>query len=269
MQNKLNLTDTEALIIDIDGTLWRGGVPLPGLVNFFNFLRQRGLSFVIVTNNTVKTPAQYRQKLANLGVVVDLETVLTASVATAAFLKQNLEPGAAIFVIGETGLQEAIGQAGFVLRTDAGCPVAAVVVGGDRTLTYDKLKDAVLLIQEEARFIGANPDLLVPTEEGLIPEAGTTLAALQAATGVKPTVIGKPERFLIEIALTKLNSRPEQTAIVGDRLETDILGGQRAGLKTILVTSGVDNNQTIRQKGIEPDAVFSGLDALLAAWEEA
>ncbi|HEX9925487.1 MAG TPA: HAD hydrolase-like protein, partial [Anaerolineae bacterium] len=119
-----------------------------------------------------------------------------------------------------------------------------------------------LLIRRGARFVGSNGDLTFPSEEGLTPGAGAILAALEAATGVAPIVIGKPERLMFDIAVQKLGSRPEQTAMLGDRLETDILGGQRAGLKTILVTTGVDTAETIPQKGIYPDAVFSGIQEL-------
>lgn len=266
MTNNFNLQNIQALIIDIDGTLWRGNTPMPGLVSFFNFLQQRGISFVIVTNNSVETPTQYQQKLADFGVNIQLDTILTCALATADYLKREKE-GGTIYIIGESGLRQVMRQAGFTIIDDAARPVDAVVVGGDTGLTYDKLKHAVLLIQQGACFIGTNPDLLVPTEEGLVPEAGTTLAALQAATGVPPIVIGKPEPLLFEMAVQKMGYAPNQTAMLGDRLDTDILGGQQAGLKTILLTTGVDNEQTIHQKGIYPNAIFSGLDELTGVWQ--
>jgi 4-nitrophenyl phosphatase len=266
MNNAFALQNIRALIIDIDGTLWRGNTPMPGLAPFFSFLQRRGISFVIVTNNSVETPAQYQQKLAGFGVAIQLDNILTCSLATAEYLKRE-KNGATIYIIGESGLRQVMRQAGFTIIDDADHTADAVIVGGDTALTYDKLKNAVLLIQRGARFIGTNPDLLVPTEEGLVPEAGTTLAAIQAATGVSPTVIGKPERMLFEMAVKKMGSNPNQTAMLGDRLDTDILGGQRAGLKTILLTTGVDNEQTIRQKEIYPDAVFSGLDELTNVWK--
>jgi 4-nitrophenyl phosphatase len=205
--------------------------------------------------------------LAGFGVTIKLENVLTCSLATADYLKREFKNGAAIYVIGETGLRQVIRQAGFTLVDDASRPAEVVVIGGDTTLTYNKLKYASLLIQRGARFVGANPDLLVPTEEGLVPEAGVTLAAIQAATGVAPTVIGKPERLLFDLAMAKMGSTPGQTAMLGDRLDTDIIGGQQAGLTTILITTGVDNEQTIPQKGIYPDAVFCGLNELVDVWQ--
>jgi len=259
MPAEFDLHLIEALIIDIDGTLWRGDTPLPGLTDFFEVLRRRGLAYRVVTNNTVKTPASFAQKFADFGISLDPGYILTAAVATADWLRQQFPPGAAVYVIGETGLRVAVQQAGFTLLDDAGQPAAAVVVGGDYSLTYAKLKCAILHIQRGAAFIGTNPDLLVPAEEGLIPEAGTILAAVQAATGVQPVIIGKPAVGLFEMALQAMGSLPARTAMLGDRLETDILGGQRAGLKTILVTTGVDDRAAVQHKQITPDLITSGL----------
>jgi len=268
MPNTLDLHSIEALMIDIDGTLWRGDTPLPGLVNFFDALHRRGLAYVVATNNTVETPAWFREKFARFGVTIGPDKILTAAVATAAWLRQNFPPGAAIYVIGETGLRQAVPQAGFMLLDDVVQPADAVVAGGDFGLTYDKLKYAALHIQRGAAFIGTNPDVVTPAEEGLIPEAGTILAAVQAATGVAPVIIGKPEPILFEMALQTMNSRPDRTAMLGDRLETDILGGQRAGMKTILVTTGVDNRESARAKQITPDLVIGGLAELARLLEK-
>jgi len=267
MKNTLNLSELKAIIIDIDGTLWRGNLPMPGLLQFFTFLHKQRISFVIATNNTTETPTQYRQKLAGFGMLLNLEQIFTGAVATAAWLQNQYPIGSKIYAIGLDSLHQALYDAGFVLLDSADMQADVVVVGGDPTLTYTKLKYAVLHIQRGAQFVGTNPDLLIPSEEGLIPEAGTTLAAIQAATGVSPTVIGKPSRHLFEMALAQMSVTPSQTAMLGDRLETDILGGQRVGLKTILVTTGVDNEITIAQKGILPNAVFDGLDVLTEVWQ--
>jgi 4-nitrophenyl phosphatase len=267
MRRSCSLSAIEALILDIDGTLLRGETPVPGFHNLFTFLHSRRIRFVLASNNATKSPAAYQQKLANLGVDVELERILTAGVATVDYLRRGLRTGAPLYLVGEPALREALLAAGFVLRRDATQPAEAVVVGGDSTLTYKKLKNAALLLQRGARLVGTNPDLLCPAEEGLVPEAGTTLAALQAATGVIPTVIGKPETFLFDLAVERLGSMPARTAVVGDRLETDILGGQRAGLKTILTTTGVDDEITVLQKAITPDRVVNGLDALVDLWQ--
>jgi 4-nitrophenyl phosphatase len=269
MKQRIRLGDVRALIVDMDGTLFRGPVPLPGLRRFFAFLQSRGKPFVVVSNNATKTAAAYHKRLADQGVQIGVDQILTAATATASYLESELGEGARLYVVGEPALTGVLRQAGFVLLGDAGQPADAVVVGGDSTLTYDKLKYAALLLQRGARFVGTNPDLLCPTDEGLVPEAGATLAALQAATGILPTVVGKPARPLFDLALQRLGSRRTETAILGDRLETDIRGGQEAGLKTVLVTTGIDDERTIRQKGIEPDLVVSGLDMLVDLWQSA
>lgn len=268
-RGSFNLAHIQALIADMDGTLWRGEQPLPGLVEFARFLQRRGIGWMVVTNNTVEMPDRYRQRLARFGIQAGREQVLTAAEATAAYLQREWPPGATVFMIGQTGLAEALRAAGFRLAANAARPVDLVVVGGDTGLTYTRLKDAILLVQAGARFIGANPDLLVPTEEGLVPEAGTTLAAIRAATGVAPVIVGKPERLLFEMALTRLGREPGRTVMLGDRLETDILGGQRAGLDAILVTTGVDDEQAVIRTGIQPDLVVSGLAELVDLWEKA
>jgi 4-nitrophenyl phosphatase len=268
MRPQFRLGDLQALIVDMDGTLFRGPIPLPGLSRFFTFLGSRGIHFVVVSNNATKTAGKYHEMLVGQGVQVEEDQILTAAIATAGYLTGELGAGASLYVIGEPALHQVLRQAGFILLGDARRSADAVVVGGDSTLTYDKLKQAALLLQRGARFVGTNPDLLCPTDEGLVPEAGATLAFLQAATGISPTVAGKPARPLFDLAVQKLGSRRVETAILGDRLETDIRGGQQAGLRTILVTSGIDDEHSVRQKGIEPDLVVSSLDALVDLWEQ-
>lgn len=266
MQSKVQLHDIRALVIDMDGVLWLGNTPLAGLVDFFDFLAEKSISFILATNNASKTPEQYLEKLAGFGVTIDREQILTSSLATAAYLQRALEPGAAVYAVGQEGVKQAVLDAGFRLVENASEPVDAVVAGVDFTLTYDKLKYATLLIRGGARFIGTNGDVTFPAEEGQLPGAGAILAAIQAATGHEPITIGKPKPFMFEVAMDKMGSQPEQTATLGDRLETDILGGQHAGLKTILVTSGVDDLEAIRVKGIRPDLVFSGIEELTRVW---
>ena len=268
MLNQLNFTEIQALTIDMDGVLWRGDTALPGLNHFFDFLHHQPIPYMLATNNASKTPLQYQEKFAKFGVKIEPGRVMTSSLATAAYLKRELSPGDPVYVIGGEGLHEAAREAGFILVEDANQPAAAVVVGIDFAVNYEKLKNATLLIQRGARFIGSNGDLTFPAEEGYYPGAGAILAALQAATQVKPITIGKPEPLMFEIAMEKMGSQPQHTAMLGDRLETDILGGQRAGLKTIMVTTGIDNLDSIAQKGVQPDVVFSGLDELVDEWQK-
>jgi 4-nitrophenyl phosphatase len=169
-------------------------------------------------------------------------------------------------VVGQEGLAQALAAAGFVLAHPTDETADAVVAGIDFGLTYDKLRRATLFIRRGARFIGTNGDLTYPSEVGLVPGAGSILAAIQAATDVAPTVIGKPGRPMFDAAVARLGRPRERTAMLGDRLDTDILGAQRAGLKTILVTTGIDGRDAVEAKGIVPDAVYESLVELVAAW---
>ncbi len=262
------LRPIRALISDLDGTLVAGNRPQPGLVPFLAFLHRRGIALTVVTNNTVRTPEEYSRKLAMMGADVPPEQIVTASIATAGYLCSVLPAGAPLFVVGETGLRAALLDAGFLLVEDSATPAAAVVVGGDRGITYDKLKHAIRHVRRGAAFIGTNPDLLVPVADGLAPEAGVLLAAIAAGAGVNPTIIGKPERPLFDIAMRHMGSSPAETAILGDRLDTDILGGQRLGLTTILVATGVDDREAIQAGGVVPHLVVDGLATLLRLWAQ-
>lgn len=261
------LRPVRGLISDLDGTLLAGSRAQPGLGPFLDMLRRCGIALTVVTNNSVSTPEQFSEKLARAGARVPAEQVLTSGVATAAYLRKELRAGAAVFVVGESGLQTALRRASFELLQDSSRPAAAVIVGGDRGVDHAKLKHAIRHVLGGARFIGTNPDLLVPIEDGLAPEAGVLLAAVAAGSGVAPQVIGKPERLMLDQALKRMGSTPATTAILGDRLDTDIAGGQRLGLKTILVTTGIDDAAAIARKGVQPDLVVSGLDELTQLWE--
>lgn len=267
MKNKIDFTNLKAAIIDMDGVLWRGDTPLPGLTRFFDFLHQRAIPFILATNNASKTVEQYQTKLANFGIVIEPKNVMTSSLATAAYLEEILPDRGQLYVVGQEGLRQAMRQAGFTVMADHSQPVAAVVAGIDFELTYDKLKSATLLIRRGARFIATNSDLTFPSEEGMYPGAGAILAAIEAATGVKPISIGKPEPLMFQIAMRKMGSQPAETVMIGDRLETDVLGAQRVNINTIMVTTGVDNEETISQKGIHPDLVLPGLEELVDTWQ--
>jgi 4-nitrophenyl phosphatase len=263
---KLDLQNIQALVADMDGVFWRGDTPLPGLIDFFDFLHSRSIPYMLATNNASKTQDQYVQKFARFGIAVDRERILTSSLATAAYLRSQFANGAKAYVVGQEGLRSALREAGFQVKDDSSEPVDVVAAGIDFELTYATLKHAVLLIQRGARFVGTNGDLTFPIEGGFAPGAGSILAAIQAATGVEPVVIGKPGRIMFDIALQKMGTSPQVTAMLGDRLETDIIGGQQAGLKTIMVATGVDNEDTITQKSVYPDILFDGIDELAQYW---
>ena len=237
-QPPLNPRSLVGLILDMDGVLWRGSQPLGNLPDWFARLQALGLRWVFVTNNATRTPADYVTKLARFGVPAHEDQILNAALAAVTALRERWPQGnAVVHVLGEGPLQRFIAQAGF--RTTTEPHADAVVAALDRSCTYDKLERAAYAIREGAWFIGTNPDRSYPTPQGLAPGAGALLAALEAATDVAPTIVGKPEPWLFRLALERLGAQPRQALVVGDRLETDILGAQRLGIPAALVFSGV------------------------------
>jgi len=255
------LTDITHLIVDMDGVLYRGENPLPGLREFFAFLREHRLPFILATNNSSHTPQEYVERLARMGVQVSPHEVLTSGQAAARTLARQHPPGTRVHVFGSPALRAAMLEEGFALADE---DVKVVVASLDRDVTYDKLKRATLLIRGGAAFVATNLDPTLPTDEGLVPGTGSLIAALQTASGVKPLAIGKPEPAMFHLALAHMGASAETTATIGDRADTDILGGQRAGLITICVLSGSSSRAEAEAAG--PDFIFEGLVDLLAAW---
>jgi 4-nitrophenyl phosphatase len=251
------------LIIDMDGVLYRGDEAIAGTGELLGLLRRRGIGFVLATNNSTQTPQQFVDKLAGMSVQVHAQEVLTSSLATAGYLARIALPGTRVFLVGMDGLQTALQVAGFRLVEDG---AEFVVAGMDFTICYERLAQASLQIRAGARFIGTNPDLTFPSERGILPGAGSLLAFLEAASGVQPTIIGKPGTAMLEQALARMGAQPATTAMLGDRLETDILAGQRARLHTFLVLSGVTDEVMLSASEIQPDLVFNDVAHLHAAW---
>lgn len=249
------------LIIDMDGVLWRGNTPMPHLVEFFNTLRRRKIAFVLATNNASKSTAEYVQRLADFGVKVKPDEIMTSPAATALYLAASA-PNARVFCLGEPGLAAELRGKNVHVLEGYDESATHVVVGIDRYLTYQKLCDAALLIRKGAAFIGTNPDVTFPSERGIVPGNGATLAALQAATGVKPIIIGKPEVEMMTLSMARMKATPANTAVLGDRLDTDILAGINAKLHTILVMSGVTDEAELAASPIQPDYVFADIGEL-------
>jgi 4-nitrophenyl phosphatase len=250
----------------MDGVLWHEDHPLPGLREFFAFVRRQGLTLTLATNNSSRTPEQYAAKLDGFGVAVDPAEVLTSSLATAAYLADEAPAGSRVYAIGGEGLTRALADRGFVLADEG---VDYVVVGWDQSLTWQKLAAASLLIDAGARFIGTNPDVSYPTAQGPVPGNGAQLAALEVTTGVAPTVVGKPEPWMYREALRRMAARPQDTAVIGDRLDTDLEGGVRAGIHTILVLSGIASEEDLARATHKPERVYADVGALTAAWKRA
>ena len=195
----------------------------------------------LATNNATKTVDEYLAKLHSFGVSLEPWQIVTSSDATAYMLEKAFPQKGAVFVIGENGITSALHEKAFTPITDPdnGTSVIAVVVGIDRTVTYQKLRRATLHIRAGIPFYGTNPDKTFPTPLGLVPGAGAILASIEAATDVKPIVIGKPSPFMLELASERMKLHKDEVLVVGDRLETDIAGGQGMGARTALVLSGV------------------------------
>ena len=261
------LKGIRAVISDMDGVLWRGMQPLPGLHDFFAYMSGKNIGFVLATNNSSKTQMNYVEKLSTLGVNgVQPAHIVTSGTATVSYLRRKFRPGTRLFVVGGAGLKQILTKAGFSLVED---DADLVVCGIDTDLTYEKLSRATLLIRGGAGFIGTNPDTSFPSPEGLVPGAGSILALLEAASGQRPIVIGKPSRGMFEAALRQLKAAPEETLMIGDRIETDIEGAQALGIKTALVMSGVEDETSLRASQTKPDCVFEGLPDLIAALKSA
>lgn len=262
-------------IIDMDGVLWHGSKALPGLVEFFSALRASNIPFVLATNNASLTQQQYLTKLADMGVEVNKSELLTSSMATARYLKETLpESKRRVFVIGESGLTEPLQQQGFEItptyypaepESNAENIWADIVVSGlDRKLSWDKLATATLNLRAGAEFYATNADTTLPTELGEVMGNGGVLAALTAVTGVKPTVIGKPEPILYQQALEILGTDKHNTIAIGDRLNTDILGAVNAGMRSIMVLTGVSTEADLEDLDYRPDWIYQDIQEITA-----
>jgi 4-nitrophenyl phosphatase len=252
----------QALILDMDGVLWRGDQLLGNLPAIFNEIKHRGLKVMLATNNATRSITQYLQKMSSHGVEMDDWQVINSAEATAHYLQDRYPSGGPVFVVGENGLQQTLLERGFY-HSETDNEILAVVASMDRTLSYEKLSKATLMIRAGAEFIGTNPDRTFPDRSGILPGAGSILALLEAASEVNPTIIGKPAPKMYRIALGRLHTLPQQTLVVGDRLETDIAGGQALGCRCALVLSGVTSEVEAQKWKPAPDLIASDLTNLL------
>lgn len=261
----LDLKNIRALLIDLDGVLWVGSQPLPGVAEFFSWLDAHQIRYILVSNNATRRADYTVDRVRGMGVAIAPERVLTSAEATPRWLKQRMPQLERVYVIGERALRESLSEEGFeIVERDAD----AVVVGLDRELTYEKLKCGTLEIRRGATFIATNTDRTLPTEEGLTPGAGSVVAAMVASTDVEPIVIGKPGRPMFELALELAGSSIQETAMLGDRLDTDIDGAGDMGLKTIMVLTGVSTRAEAEQNRVKPDLIVENLPALMREWAQ-
>jgi 4-nitrophenyl phosphatase len=260
----LRVCELRGFIFDADGTLYRGEAVLPGAAEFIADLRRQGIPWLVATNNSTMPPAGVAARLTRMGIPAAVADVINSSQVAAAYVAREI-PGAKVFMVGEAGVQEALVAAGVVLTEDWQA-ADAVVVGLDRDATYVRLRDAALAIRRGARFIASNADRTLPTEQGLIPGAGSVVAFLEIATDVQARVIGKPAPDIFLHALARLGTPARLTAAVGDRPETDIAAGQAAGLRTIGVLTGASPVEAFAAMVTPADWVFEDMVALQRAY---
>lgn len=255
-------------MIDMDGVLWTGETPMAGLVDFFDLLNQHGYPFLLVTNNASKTPSQYVEKLGKFGVTITEEHVLTSALATADFCASEFAAETAVYISGGAGIKEAMRQRGFKLLTVddvlAGATAPLVVVGFSRDTGYYDLAAATILVNKGARFIGTNPDTTFPSEIGQLPGAGSLIGLVEIATEQTAFKVGKPGQQMFLEGLKRLGAAPENTAMIGDRLNTDIAGGHSVGMHTILVLSGIAQQDELKESTVQPSFVFDDIRAIAA-----
>jgi 4-nitrophenyl phosphatase len=245
----------QAYLIDLDGTMYRGGEVIPEAIPFIKALNEKKIPHLFVTNNSTKTPEQVSERLRKMGIPAEPEDVFTSAQATAAFMKEQ-STERSVFFIGEKGLRTALHEAGFFVEEEN---PEFVVVGMDTSLTYEKAAKAVLAIRSGARFISTNIDAAIPTEQGLLPGNGSITAMIAVASESSPVIIGKPERVIMEQALARLNVSNEEAIMVGDNYETDILAGIKAGMDTLIVHTGFTTKEALKEKEIQPTYALSSL----------
>jgi 4-nitrophenyl phosphatase len=252
-------------LLDMDGVIYLNQQSIPDAVEFVNRLRKAGKGVLFLTNNSRYTRSEYREKLYRMGIESSEEEFITASIATASFVAENYDlEGKSAYFIGGRGLEEALsGTRLRLIAGEEGRNADFVIVGWDTELTYDKLRIACLALHAGAVFIATNNDATFPAPDGLWPGAGSIVAALETAAGREALVVGKPNVYMMEAALSLTKGKADNTLMVGDRLETDILGGWRAGLDTCLVLSGVATREDLEGFEPQPDLVVESLLELL------
>lgn len=243
---------TRSYLLDMDGVLVRGRWMIPGADRFIGQLREHSVPFLVLTNNPMYTQRDLAFRLQSLGLPIEPESIFTSAMATASFLKTQNHNGKA-FVIGESGLTGPIHDAGFVITDQA---PSYVILGETHSYNLELITAAIRLILQGAHFIATNPDPSGPTEQGVVPACGAMAALIERASGVSPFFIGKPNPLMMRTALNYLGVHSENTVMVGDRMETDIVAGVESGMETILVLSGVTRREDIDRFPYQPTRVL-------------
>lgn len=247
-------------LVDLDGTVWRGSAPIPGAEAGVRALREAGVPVVFVTNNTGVRPETFADRLDDLGIdlpVEDLaERIVSATTATADYLSET-HPDASVFVVGRQTVRDVLADAGLDVVSTG--PADVVVAAFTRDVSYPLMKETLRAFRSDTLFVATNPDRTTPDEDGIAPGAGYVVGAVEGMTGKDPLVVGKPSTRLAEMALARLGADPGDCLIVGDRIDTDILMGERAGMETALVLTGTSTRADAEAGEFEPDHVLDSL----------
>lgn len=249
----------ESWLTDMDGVLMHEGIPIPGADAFIKRLRDSGKPFLVLTNNSMYTPGDLHARLARIGLDVPVPSIWTSALATAKFLDEQ-RPGGTAYVIGEAGLTTALHDHGYVLsdhRPDY------VVLGETRTYSFEALTKAIRLIEEGARFIATNPDETGPSTEGPLPATGAVAALITKATGKDPYFVGKPNPLMMRSGLNQIGAHSESTAMIGDRMDTDVLAGLEAGMETYLVLTGLTRADQVERFPYRPSHIVDSIADLV------
>ena len=245
------MTPQTSYLIDMDGVLVSGRTAIPGADGFIHRLREHGVEYLVLTNNPMYTPGDLAHRLQTIGLDTPAERIFTSAMATARFLGSQ-KPGGTAFVIGESGLTEAVHNAGYVI-TDQDPDY--VVLGETHTYNLGLITKAIRLLAAGARFIATNPDPSGPSEGGIVPACGAMAALMETASGVSPFFVGKPNPLMMRTALNYLDVHSENTVMIGDRMDTDVLAGVESGMETILVLTGVTRREDVARYPYQPTRV--------------
>ncbi|WP_328910331.1 HAD-IIA family hydrolase [Streptomyces sp. NBC_00234] len=249
----------ESWLTDMDGVLIHEGVPIPGADAFLTKLRESGKPYLVLTNNSIYTARDLQARLTRMGLHVPVENIWTSALATAQFLDDQ-RPGGTAYVIGEAGLTTALHDIGYIL-TDSDPDF--VILGETRTYSFEALTKAVRLINNGARFIATNPDETGPSTEGVLPATGSVAALITKATGKDPYFVGKPNPLMMRAGLNAIGAHSETSAMIGDRMDTDVLAGLEAGMTTFLVMTGVTQPGDVDRFPFTPSTIVESIADLV------
>jgi 4-nitrophenyl phosphatase len=254
----------KGLILDMDGVLWKDAEPIIDLPAVFGWIESLGLKVILATNNATKQVEEYIDKIRQLGVELRPEQIITSAEVAATYLREHANPEKPIYVVGTNSLKRIVAAAGFTIANEDDYQTPeAVIVGMDPEINFQKLSNATLLIRKGALFVATNPDVSFPTPRGDVPGAGAIISAIQVASQIEPVIIGKPYPAMFQEAFARLGLLPSEVMGIGDRLETDILGAQRAGCLSGCVLSGVSAREIAEVWRPSIDIIAEDLTRLL------